>query len=107
MLAMYIVPVRAGLVARMGEMRYACRSLVGRPEEKKHLGDLILDGQNRVSADSIATRLRAGLPGFDSRQEQRIEFFYSPPRQDRLWGPLSLPLQLVPASFPQGKAARA
>jgi len=36
---------------------------------------------------SIATRLRAGKPGSDSRQGQWRDFFSSPARPDRLWGP--------------------
>jgi hypothetical protein len=36
---------KAGHMARMGEMRSADTILVGKPEEKKPLGDLGLDGR--------------------------------------------------------------
>jgi len=37
------------------------------------------------------TKLRAGQMGFNSWQVQGKDFFSSPPRSDRLWGPPSLP----------------
>jgi len=43
----------------------------------------------RCSSVSILTRLRAGRPGFTSRQWQCWDFFSSPSRPDRLWGPPS------------------
>jgi hypothetical protein len=39
---------------------------------------------------NIATSLWDGRSGFDPRQRQRRDFFSSPPRPDRLWGPTSL-----------------
>jgi hypothetical protein len=45
--------------------------------------------RSRRSSVSIVTRLRAGGPGFNSRQGQWWEFSSSPPHPDRLWGPPS------------------
>jgi hypothetical protein len=42
------------------------------------------------SSVSTVTRLRTRRPGFNSRQGQWWEFFSSPPRPDRFWGPHSL-----------------
>jgi hypothetical protein len=39
------------------------------------------------SSVGIGTKLRAGLPAFNSRQEQLWEFFSSPPHPDRPWVP--------------------
>jgi len=35
----------------------------------------------------IVTRLRAGRPGFSSRQGQWRDSFSPPPQTDRIWGP--------------------
>jgi len=41
--------------------------------------------RSRGSSVNIETGIRAGRPGFNSRQW--LEIFSSPPRPDRLWGP--------------------
>jgi hypothetical protein len=53
------------------------------------------------------TRLRAGRPGLDSRQELWRDTFSSPPRLDRLWGPPSLLSHGYQGFFPVGRAAGA
>jgi hypothetical protein len=73
-----------------------------------HVGSLktyefIMAWRYRKSQDSsisTVTRLRAGRPGFDSRQEQK---FFS--RPDRLPGPPSLLSDGYRVLFPRGKAA--
>jgi hypothetical protein len=52
---------RAGHVSRMGEMRNACRKLVGKPEGKRPLGR-----QRRMWVDNIKIDIREiGCDGMD------------------------------------------
>jgi hypothetical protein len=60
--------------------------------------------RSRGSLVSIVTRLQAGQPGFDSQQRQGRDFFSSPPRLDRQWGPHSLPSNGYQGLSPGGKA---
>jgi hypothetical protein len=55
---------------------------------------------SRSSSVSTVTRLRAGRPGFDSRQGRG--FFSSPYRADGLWGPPSLLSNLYWGLFRRG-----
>jgi hypothetical protein len=50
----------------------------------------VQERRNQCSSACIQTRLWAGRPGFNSRQEQWWDFFSSPPRPNRLWGPPNL-----------------
>jgi hypothetical protein len=54
---------------------------------------------------NIVTELRAGQPGFDSRQEKLRDLFSSPQRPDRLWGIPNVLSMDTGGSFPGGKAA--
>jgi len=53
------------------------------------------------SSVSIVTRLRGSIPG------RGQEFFSSPPRPDRLWGPHNFLSSRYRGSFPGDKAAGA
>jgi len=60
-----------------------------------------------VDKSVVESRLRAGRPGFNSRQRQWCNFLFSPTRQDRLWGSLGLLYSWYRGLFPRGKAAGA
>jgi hypothetical protein len=59
----------------------------------------------KIDTKSPATKpiiSRAGQPGFGSRQGQWWEFFSSPLRPDRLWGPTQSPIHWVPRALTPG-----
>jgi hypothetical protein len=68
----------------------------------------ITAAESRDSSVGIATRLRAGRSGFQgSISGGGWEFFSSPPRPERLWGPPSLLFNGYQGHFPGGKATGA
>jgi hypothetical protein len=64
---------------------------------------LQLQAGSRVSSVGVATRLRAGRPGFDSRQRQDILLFSIAPRP--ALGPTQSLVQWVPGVKRQGREA--
>jgi len=55
-----------------------------------------------MSVEGIASRLRAGRSGFESRQGQEFFFFFKTP--EPTLGPIQPPIQLLMWFVPGGKA---